>query len=205
MKAELKPTLAENDGLFWMSFEDFIRYFHRVNICHTNCANGQRWMECRHKGLVRYTDSGVQCPYFSIRVPRDTEMWISLHQDDERMLHAQPYIDLDFIVVRDDGPDKREVIKRVHGMWDRQTQVSSLKKTNVDANSEDLHSVTTGILALRILSQLHLDKVPAGNYLVLPYTSNILRQRKVHRALESVFDSHGALTKTYLQVWHHFR
>lgn len=51
--------------------------------------------------------------------------------------------------------------------------------------------------------QLHIPKLPAGNYLALPYTSNILRQRKINRPAESILDSRGHLTKTYLQVRMH--
>ena len=123
LKAEVNPTLDANDGLFWMSFEDFCKHFQRVDICHTHSHAGARWLDCRHKGLVRYTDHGVTCPYFKLRVSRPTEAWISLHQDDERVLHAQPYIDLDFVLYREESDGERTVVKSIHGKWDRQTQV----------------------------------------------------------------------------------
>ena len=127
IKAELNPTLNESDDLFWMSFQDFTRHFQRINICHTHCTSGAHWMECRHKGLVEYTDAGVRCPHFRLRVKRASEVWISMHQDDERVLHAQPYIDLDFIVVRENGAGSHEVVDRIHGRWDRQTQVRAVE------------------------------------------------------------------------------
>ena len=46
MQALVKPDLAnENDGAFWMCFEDFLQYFKCVNICRV-----KNWEEIRLKG-----------------------------------------------------------------------------------------------------------------------------------------------------------
>lgn len=38
----------------------------------------------------------------------------------------------------------------------------------------------------------------------MPYTSNIMRQREIHRRLEAIFDANGVINMTYLQVWRNF-
>jgi hypothetical protein len=183
-----------------MSFDDFVQHFQRVNICHTHCTAGAHWMDCRHKGLVEYTEVGVRCPHFRIRVRRTGEAWISLHQDDERVLHAQPYIDLDFIVVRKDSEDKWEVVKRIHGRWDRQTQVRNAKDIRMCIVLPRKMVADTYPLLHSPFIKLHFDCLEQGEYFIVPYTSNIMRQREIHRRLEDIFDENGVINMTYLQV-----
>ncbi len=53
IKELLKPKLDEDDGTFWMSYEDFIRHFSAVNVCKVRNSN-----EVRMKGkFVRVEDS----------------------------------------------------------------------------------------------------------------------------------------------------
>ena len=33
IKKQLKPSLEENDGTFWMNFDDFIKNFRCLNVC----------------------------------------------------------------------------------------------------------------------------------------------------------------------------
>lgn len=33
IKEEINPNLDENDGTFWMCFEDFTQYFKGINVC----------------------------------------------------------------------------------------------------------------------------------------------------------------------------
>ena len=48
----LKPCLEEDDGTFWMCFDDFIRFFAGINVCKTKEGN-----ELRLKGkFVRMHD-----------------------------------------------------------------------------------------------------------------------------------------------------
>jgi len=46
MRQALNPILDENDGTFWMSFEDFVSHFTAFNVCRVN-----NWEEHRLKGL----------------------------------------------------------------------------------------------------------------------------------------------------------
>ena len=53
IKELLKPKLEEDDGTFWMSYEDFIKHFSAVNVCKVRNSN-----EIRMKGkFVRVEDS----------------------------------------------------------------------------------------------------------------------------------------------------
>jgi hypothetical protein len=45
MKDELNPMLEENDGTFWMAFEDYIQNFRGLNACRV-----KNWEEVRIKG-----------------------------------------------------------------------------------------------------------------------------------------------------------
>jgi len=45
LKAEINPCLDADDGSFWMSWKDFLRYFRNVNICKV-----RHWNEIRIKG-----------------------------------------------------------------------------------------------------------------------------------------------------------
>jgi len=45
LKEELNPMLEENDGTFWMCYEDFLENFKGANICRV-----RNWEEVRIKG-----------------------------------------------------------------------------------------------------------------------------------------------------------
>lgn len=42
---ELNPNLEENDGTFWMVYQDFVTHFKSVNVCKV-----KNWDEVRIKG-----------------------------------------------------------------------------------------------------------------------------------------------------------
>ena len=54
MIRELQPTLVDDDGIFWMSWEDFLHYFKAINVCYLAAGRSRvitvgTWM----KGLIR--------------------------------------------------------------------------------------------------------------------------------------------------------
>ena len=84
----IEPNLEDsNDGGFWMSFEDFIKYFQTVNV--TRVKN---WEEVRLKGkFLRVQDAGNKTNeivlskwYYTVEVKKQTHLIIGLHQEDER-------------------------------------------------------------------------------------------------------------------------
>jgi hypothetical protein len=67
---ELNVTFDSNDGRFWMSYDDFKRFFSGVSICHLyppTSGNGSRvstapstWFEVRKKGTFRVASRKVR-------------------------------------------------------------------------------------------------------------------------------------------------
>jgi hypothetical protein len=46
-KEAFKPTFDKEDGVFWMSFADFLRYFDSLHVCFWHSSSGQPWHEDR--------------------------------------------------------------------------------------------------------------------------------------------------------------
>mmetsp|Transcript_6709 Transcript_6709/g.11909 ORF Transcript_6709/g.11909 Transcript_6709/m.11909 type:complete len:795 (-) Transcript_6709:1604-3988(-) len=109
MREAIKPTLTANDGTFWMSFDDFIRSFSGVNICHVG-----NYDEARMKGLFKkeVLDSQIRVTaqwYYTVTTASPAKVYLSLHQNDERMLgviKTRSYLDLSIAVV-ERSPDGR--------------------------------------------------------------------------------------------------
>ncbi|EDQ86571.1 uncharacterized protein MONBRDRAFT_33774 [Monosiga brevicollis MX1] len=125
MLDEVKPTRNAKDGLFWMSLEDFLQYFSAINICHVcSAAEGLPWRESRAKNILNLQDQQrPTVPSFTVRSATDCLGWISLHQDDERVLHGQPYVDLALIVLLYTPDGQLSFVEAASGSWTRQTQL----------------------------------------------------------------------------------
>lgn len=81
IKEILKPKLDEDDGTFWMSYEDFIRHFTAVNVCKTKTCN-----EVRLKGkFVRLQESGkpttdvISKWFYCLDIQKKTQMSLGIH------------------------------------------------------------------------------------------------------------------------------
>ncbi|OMJ71945.1 hypothetical protein SteCoe_29734 [Stentor coeruleus] len=102
MKAEIKPVLDDNDGTFWICYEDFIKQFDGVNICKID-----QYQELRIKGIFERKLIGEQewvssKNYFIVTSKKDTEITIGIHQEDERNYGVdikRSYIDLGIVVL----------------------------------------------------------------------------------------------------------
>ena len=102
MKAQIKPVLDENDGTFWISYEDFTKQFSGVNICRVDS-----YQEARIKGTFERTEIAgeswvVSKSYFVIQSKRQTHVTIGLHQEDARNYgvdERRPYLDLGLVVL----------------------------------------------------------------------------------------------------------
>ena len=106
MKQEVNPILDEDDGTFWMSFEDFISNFAQVDVCRV-----KNWNELRLRGrFIRYNDENdplneivVSKWFYALEVPRKTHVIIGLHQEDERIegvTPKRPYIDFGVAILK---------------------------------------------------------------------------------------------------------
>lgn len=77
----LNPKLDEDDGTFWMCFEDFVKHFSGVNVCKTKSCN-----EIRLKGkFVRVseentpTDLVVSKWFYCFDIPKKTHLMLGIH------------------------------------------------------------------------------------------------------------------------------
>lgn len=77
----LHPKLDEDDGTFWMSFDDFVKHFSAVNVCKTQSCH-----EIRLKGkFVRVydestpTDLVVSKWFYCFDLPKKTHLMLGIH------------------------------------------------------------------------------------------------------------------------------
>ena len=76
------PVLDEDDGTFWMSFEDFTTNFDSLDICRVT-----NWDELRVRGrFIRYNDVTdvdnevvVSKWFYALEVPSKTHLVVGLH------------------------------------------------------------------------------------------------------------------------------
>ena len=82
MKNAFNPILDEDDGTFWMSFEDFVKHFDSLDVCRI-----KDWEELRIRGrFIRYNDVNypdnevvVSKWFYALEVPSKTHLVVGLH------------------------------------------------------------------------------------------------------------------------------
>ncbi|CAG9310137.1 unnamed protein product [Blepharisma stoltei] len=102
MKEAIRPILDDNDGTFWMSYNDFIVHFTGVNICRVD-----NYHECRIKGFFERKEvDGNEIVaskwYYCVQAREDTHVIVGVHQEDERMygvVDKRANIDLSIVVL----------------------------------------------------------------------------------------------------------
>jgi len=88
-----------------MSFEDFVQNFRGINVCRV-----RNWQESRMRGkFLRVVDSKtnndsvVSKWYYELVVDKEQEIFVGLHQEDERIqcvLDRRPFIDMGLSVIK---------------------------------------------------------------------------------------------------------
>ena len=86
--AYIQENSEDNDGSFWISYQDVLKYFKTLNVCRI-----KNWDEVRIKGkFIRVQD--IEDPqveiviskwYYSIDLQETTKIFIGLHQEDMRI------------------------------------------------------------------------------------------------------------------------
>ena len=146
MRSELKPMLEENDGTFWMSFEDFTKHFKSLNVCRV-----RNWEEVRIKGkfirVQNIDDPDIEVVlskwYYSLDINEPTRVFIGIHQEDERIenvIARRPYIDIGIAVLRRLGDNNVELVDLKDLNVDRQTELD----VTLDPGSYIILPRTTG-------------------------------------------------------------
>mmetsp|Transcript_3680 Transcript_3680/g.3608 ORF Transcript_3680/g.3608 Transcript_3680/m.3608 type:complete len:416 (-) Transcript_3680:276-1523(-) len=100
------PVLDEEDGTFWMCFDDFVSNFDSLDVCRVSA-----WDELRLRGrFIRYNDINdpdnevvVSKWFYALEVPARTHLVVGLHQEDERIegvLPRRPYLDFGMAIIK---------------------------------------------------------------------------------------------------------
>jgi len=89
MKAALDPVLDDEDGTFWMSYYDFLKYFKSISVCRL-C----NYFESRCKGMFMWKEvlgskRVVSRWYYGLHVTAETVVNIGVHQEDNRVIGAK--------------------------------------------------------------------------------------------------------------------
>ena len=102
MKAELNPVLDDNDGTFWMCYQDFIKQFNGVNICRVDNYHEARIKGTFERNLVGEQEWVSSKSYFVVQSKKKTNVILGLHQEDARNYgvdERRPYLDLGLVVL----------------------------------------------------------------------------------------------------------
>lgn len=100
LKRELNVTSAD-DGMFWISFTDLVRYFTSVNVC---LSGESSWCESRHPIVYNFSREAcglISVPMFTLTVfNSNTHVFVTIHQRDERIVGSKKYIDTGVTVMQ---------------------------------------------------------------------------------------------------------
>lgn len=170
MKRELNPVFDEDNGNFWMSYDDFIQHFSTLNVCRV-----KNWDEVRIKGkFIRVQDvedSNMEVVvskwYYSVDLPERVRIFIGIHQEDERIFGVasrRQYLDVGIVVLKRMPDGTVNLIESRDFVIDRQCEMEIL-----------------------------LDP---GSYIILPRTSGCLLRRPTDAPTERIklLNSKGELT-----------
>ena len=102
MKHELNPVLDENDGTFWISYEDFIKQFNGINICRVDSYHEARIKGIFQRALVGEQEWVSSKSYYIMQSRKNTRVILGIHQEDARNYgvdERRPYLDLSVVVL----------------------------------------------------------------------------------------------------------
>ena len=106
IKDIVKPKLQDNDGLFWMCFDDFCKKFNSMNVWQL-----RNWEEIRVRGKFlkvddiygdENNDNVISKFYYEVHVARKTKVIFTIHQEDQRIVGSckRPLNDVGFIIFK---------------------------------------------------------------------------------------------------------
>jgi hypothetical protein len=137
----MDARLVDDDGAFWMSFEDFLSNFFSINVCMvsqpiTSSDDGKTrvpWVESRERFTYKLVDGEegkeVHTPSYALTLAVEAKhVYVSVHQKDTRCVGAGPYIDIGVTVMKVTPETKSgfTLIASTGSSCDRQNQTESL-------------------------------------------------------------------------------
>merc|ERR1719181_206632 len=91
--------IKDGDGAFWMSYEDFIRYFAKFSVSLQRSPSSKAWAEARCRGAVTVEEPALT---YALKLTRPAHVVVGVHQRDERTLGApSEYAHVGFAVLKD--------------------------------------------------------------------------------------------------------
>ena len=103
MKDAIKPDFNKKDGSFWMSYQDFLKWYIGIAICKVD-----NWYEARMRGVFmkRIDQNKEDCVhskfFYSFKLPTKATVHIGLHQEDLRILGSdrRRQIEMQILVIK---------------------------------------------------------------------------------------------------------
>ena len=128
IKQKIQPNFSEEDGSFWMNYDDFQAQFYCVNCCKV-----RNWDEVRIKGkFIRVQEIDdpkieqvVSKWYYTIEVQEKAKVSVSIHQEDERsngVALLRPYQDIGIAILKKKNDGNVELINFTDFEFDRQVE-----------------------------------------------------------------------------------
>lgn len=112
IKAQLKPTFA-NDGLFWMKFDDMVKFFANVYISFSHSERGKEYKDWRQPVKFLRTKAGDPRTFYApnfyefTNLDEGANFVFGLHQRDPRNVKNPPLVDIAFWVVNNNTKQVR--------------------------------------------------------------------------------------------------
>lgn len=125
LKEELKFT-DQDDGTFWMSFEDLCKHFLGLSVCMARHSGRDRWFEERAAFQYTFSKMGRGCinvPFFEITLDAPAEVFVAVHQQDKRTIGAPEYIDIGCTIMRQLDNGSLEYVMSTGNTVERQHQL----------------------------------------------------------------------------------
>ena len=91
--------IKDDDGAFWMAYEDFVKYFAKFSVSLQRSPSQKAWAEARCRGAVTVQEPAL-C--YSLKLTRPAHVIVGVHQRDDRTLGApSEYAHMGFAILKD--------------------------------------------------------------------------------------------------------
>lgn len=126
LQIEMDAQLKEDDGAFWMSFDDFTDFFSSVNVCMVRQPEKEPhgtarkpWEESRQRFSFTMIDGEggkeVAAPAFLLTLSERSEhVYVGVHQKDIRCVGASEYIDIGITILKVTSQIHHDVTIYIH-------------------------------------------------------------------------------------------
>ncbi len=145
---EIYSVENKDDGLFWMSYEDFVTYFMAVSVCMVRHPkyNLNPWQVARkpvYFALDTINHRVIHRCFRLIVTAPSVDFIFTLHQQDKRCQYARDYIDIGVVVLKSSlsGRGKYEYVTGTTVQLERQNQTEVV---NLESGEYFIVPITTG-------------------------------------------------------------